>query len=72
MVELREGSTLRDLLARLAELHGEHVLTQLLDDSGRGLREGVLALVNGAVVQSVDHVVRDGDTVSILIALDGG
>jgi len=48
------------------------VLTQLLDNSGRGLREGVLVLVNGAVAQSTDHEVRDGDTVSVLIALDGG
>jgi len=72
MVELAEGSTLRDLVVRLAELHGERVLTQLLDDSGRGLREGVLVLVNGATAQSADHEVRDGDTVSVLIALDGG
>ncbi|MCC6047781.1 MAG: MoaD/ThiS family protein [Desulfurococcaceae archaeon] len=72
VVELAEGSTIGDLVARLAELHGGHLLTQLLDDSLRNLRAGVVVLVNDTVVQSLDHGVGDGDTVSILIALDGG
>jgi hypothetical protein len=37
-VEVAEGSTIGDLVARLAELHGGHLLTQLLDDSRRNLR----------------------------------
>jgi len=48
------------------------MLTHLLDDRGRNLREGVLVLVNGAAAQSADHEMRDSDTVSVLIALDGG
>jgi molybdopterin converting factor small subunit len=72
IVEVAEGSTIGDLVARLAELHGGYLLTQLLDDSRRNLRAGVVVLVNDTVVQSLDHVVGDGDTVSILIALDGG
>jgi hypothetical protein len=31
-----------------------------------------VVLVNDTVVQSLDHGVGGGDTVSILIALDGG
>ena len=72
VVEVAEGSTIGDLVARLAELHGRYLLTQLLDDSLRDLRAGVVVLVNDTVVQSLGHAVGDGDTVSILIALDGG
>lgn len=72
IITIEEGSSVRDVIMRVAELHGERLLDQLLRDDGRDLREGILVVVNDRVVQDVDYRVEDGDVVAFLIALDGG
>ncbi len=72
IITIEEGSSVRDVIMRVAELHGERLLDQLLRDDGRDLREGILVVVNDRVVQDVDYRVEDGDVVTFLIALDGG
>ncbi len=71
-VEVERGSTLRELVRRLAEVHGERLLTALLDDAGRELRVGVLALVNGVPVRSAGTGIEEGDEVVFAIVADGG
>lgn len=71
-VVVEAGSTVRDVLVKLSEKHGEYLLTLLLDDTGKELRGGVLVFLNNKVVQSLDSNVEDGDSVAITIAADGG
>lgn len=71
-VEVEEGSTLRELVIKLAEVRGESVLPVLLDDAGRDLRVGVVALINGTPARSANAVVREGDEVVFSIIVDGG
>lgn len=72
IITIEEGSSVRDVIMRVAEVHGERLLDQLLRDDGRDLREGILVVVNDRVVQDVDYRVEDGDVMAFLIALDGG
>jgi len=66
-----EGASVRDVIFKIAEIHGEQLLTQLLNDNG-GLRESLLALINNSVIQDINCKIKDGDTVTFLIAVNGG
>jgi len=66
-----EGASVRDVIFKIAEIHGEQLLTQLLNDNG-GLRESLLALINNSVIQDINCKTKDGDTVTFLIAVNGG
>ena len=66
-VELSEGSTLADLLKVIKERISKRV--------GEGILEGRLFLyisVNGVGVFSLNHVLRDGDSVAFLTPEMGG
>jgi len=71
-VLLGEGSSLRALLGKLRELHGERLYEQLYDEETGEVRSGVLLVVNGRLASSVNEVLRDGDMVAITIAYEGG
>ena len=72
VVTVEEGSSVKDVIMKIAEIHGKHVLAQLLDDSERDLRGGVVVLVNNTTVQDINHKIQDNDTLVFLIALNGG
>lgn len=72
IVITEEGSSIRDVIMKIAKVRGEQILNQLLRDDGRDLREGILIAVNDTVVQDINYKVEDGCTLSFLIALDGG
>ncbi len=72
VVTVEEGSSVKDVIMKIAEIHGKQVLAQLLDDSERDLRGGVVVLVNNTTVQDINHKIQDNDTLVFLIALNGG
>src|SRR5262249_48319215 len=64
-VSLADQSAARDLLARLAEQHGEPL--------GRLLRTGtVVVFVNDSQVEEDTAPLRDGDVVTLLSPIAGG
>lgn len=71
VVELKEGSTLRELLhTRLYERD----LSRILKDDGE-LSSKVIVLVNGRdsrLFKRLDTVLRNGDTVTIVPVVHGG
>jgi sulfur carrier protein ThiS len=44
----------------------------MLDDDKKDLRENVLVMINDVVVPNAKYVVKDGETITFLIAVDGG
>jgi molybdopterin converting factor small subunit len=71
-IEIEKGSTIKDVILKLVEVHGKHVLTLLLKEGEKDLREGILIALNDIVVQSINHRVSDGDIISIFITVNGG
>ncbi len=71
-VVLKSGSKLIDVLKEVSKAHGGQVLTQIIDEEKKEFRGGVLIAVNDAVVSNVNIEVKDGDVVTVLIALDAG
>jgi len=71
-ITIEGEASLKDLMVKIAEIHGKHVLTQLLNESGDRLRESLLTLINNTVIQDINHKLKDGDTITLLIAIDGG
>ena len=71
-IEIEKGSTIKDVILKLVEVHGKHVFTLLLKEGEKDLREGILIALNDIVVQSINHRVSDGDIISIFITANGG
>ena len=72
VIEIREGATVKDLILKIAETHGNRILSQLLEDDGRSLRQGVVIVVNDVVVQDTEAKVPSNSTVAFLLIIDGG
>jgi len=72
VVELRRDTSLKALLDRVAELHGRQLATYIVDESEWSTKPTVVMLVNGASINRLDYELRDGDTVDLLMLLDGG
>lgn len=78
MVVLPGGSTLGDLLAKLAAESGEEFRRRLFSDNDEeagAVRKDIRLLVNGRdyfFVNGLDSVLEDGDTVSIMPLMGGG
>ena len=70
-IVLKEGSTLRDLLKRIADLHGERLREWLFNEKGE-FSGNILVLVNGEISSNSERKLRDGDTVILTIPFDGG
>lgn len=60
VIELKEGSTISDLI------------NLIFKDKKEALEQGMLiAIVNGKV-RGYDHILRDGDTIDLHIPVSGG
>lgn len=66
------GRKLIDVLRELSRKHGTQILTQLIDEEKKEFRGGVLIAVNDVVAPNIDVEVKDGDVITVLIALDAG
>jgi len=71
-IEIEVGSTVKDIIVKLSEIHGKEILVYMLDDDKKDLRENVLVMINDVVVPNAKYVVKDGETITFLIAVDGG
>jgi len=78
-VNVPDGSTLADLLHKLAADSGEEFRRRLFSDSDEeedgSVRKDIRLLVNGRdyiFVNGLDSVLEDGDTVSIMPLMGGG
>lgn len=71
-VDLTDGRTVRDLLVRLAEQHGDRLRKLLMDGDGKP-HGAVLVVVGDEQVRPNDpRPLKDGDVVSILTPISGG
>ncbi|MCW4051148.1 MAG: MoaD/ThiS family protein [Candidatus Bathyarchaeota archaeon] len=73
-VELPEGSTMRSLIHRLVENHGDELDRYVYDQDGE-LRDYLMYSVNDIDIVSLDGydtLLSDGDTVLVLPPIGGG
>jgi MoaD family protein len=71
-VELDEGCSLRDLVRRLAERHGEPLRSLLLGPAGSPHDALLLFVGDEQVRWEVERELRDGDVVTVLAPMAGG
>ncbi|MEM4488493.1 MAG: MoaD/ThiS family protein [Desulfurococcaceae archaeon] len=71
-ISLENGSTMRDLLKKLLDIHGERLYEQLFDEETNDFRSGVLVVINNRVTQRADEKLKDGDIVVITMMYEGG
>lgn len=72
-MEVREGDTVRDALARLASDYGA-LGERILDEEGN-LQKGINVLVNGRSISFLDGLgttIEEGDELAIFPAAEGG
>lgn len=69
--EVDSGSTLEDLMNRLARRYGEPFDEIITSERGEISRE-VVVMVNGKSVRKTNVVLRDGDVVMITVPFGGG
>lgn len=69
---LQDGTTIAQALTWAADQHGDTFLRLILTESSQ-LRPSIILLVNGVpVVSGVNHVLKEGDTLSLFSPVAGG
>lgn len=74
-LEVPADASVRDVLARVAELIGEEAVPALLESVGGKPQRHLRIMVNGrdiGVLEGLDTVVREGDEILILPPAGGG
>lgn len=71
-VELQAGSTVRDLVARLADRHGAGFSTLVLTEDGNLRRTILLFAGQEQITWDPPRALDDGDDVTILSPIAGG
>jgi len=74
-VEIGDGSTLTDLVKRIAEKYGEEASRYLYVDETREIDPAMQFLVNGAsirILQGLKTRLADGDVVAVVPPIGGG
>ena len=74
-IELKTEATTRDLLARLAEKHGEPFKKAVFDPKETTLKPYHILAVNGLMISllnGLDTKLKDGDRVSVMPVVTGG
>ena len=71
-VEIDAGSTTRELVLRLAELHGEGLRKFLLDETGAPRRNLLVVVRDEQSHWDNPTALHDGDTVSLVPPISGG
>jgi len=70
-ITIKDGTTVKDLLKKISVIHDHKLYEQLLEEETT-LKNGVLIIINGKVIQDVNSKLRDGDIIIITIAHGGG
>lgn len=74
-VELREGSSVQDLLLALAEKFGTPFKKAIYEQSGADVKANFMVTVNGYLLnqlKGVDTKLKEGDRVALLPVVSGG
>ena len=73
VLDLREGSRVRDALSAASAQLGEEATSRLFQDEG-GLRAGVVVVVNDELIRRSggDKELSDGDELTIMMPVAGG
>ena len=74
-VELKDGSLVRDLLAVLAEKHGEPFQKVVYEPKGVDLKPHYILSVNGLLLNQLNGIetkLKDGDRVVLMPVVTGG
>jgi len=70
-VMIEKGASVGSLLRKITS-HRHELYEQIFDEKENDLRPGILLIVNNEVVQDLSKELKEGDTVIITIAYDGG
>lgn len=74
VLEMAEKCSVRDVLAQLYRIHGNH-FREIYDPKTKRLMNDVQVLLNGRTIMYLDGLgtpVNDGDTVFLLLPMAGG
>jgi molybdopterin converting factor small subunit len=74
-ISLPEGCTLRALIDKMAKIWGQELEWYLFDRNGESLKPHILLMVNNqniTLLNGMDTVLRDGDSVIMAPAAYGG
>jgi len=74
-IEVKDGSTVADLLASLAERHGASFRKAVYEPSSQDIKPGFIATVNGYLLNQLDGVrtkLKDADRVILMPVVSGG
>ncbi|MFQ6076420.1 MAG: MoaD/ThiS family protein [Candidatus Bathyarchaeia archaeon] len=74
-VEVSDGATLRELLGRLAETHGEIFKEEIFESGMEDLKDNWVALVNGILstrLKGLETRLGEGDSVAFVPFMSGG
>jgi len=71
-VQLKEGSTLLDLFAVLAEEHGARFKGEIFDPAMGLLRSEFVAMVNRKILEDPATPLKEGDIVVLMPVMSGG
>lgn len=70
-VVVEKSASVRNLLKKITS-HRRELYEQLFNEKENDLRPGILLIVNDEVVWDINKELKEGDTLIITIAYDGG
>src|SRR4030066_210802 len=74
-ITLQDEATVRDLLALLAEKHGENFKKAVYDPKDVDMKPHHILAVNGLILNQLDNLntkLKDGDRVAVMTVVPGG
>lgn len=74
-IEIRDGSTMADLLTMLSEKYGSSFTKAVYEPSGSDMKSNFIATVNGYLLNQLKGIytkLKDGDRVTLMPIVSGG
>ena len=74
-LELKEGTTLQELLSKLSNLYGTPFKKEVFEPGQKDVKTGFVVTVNGVLMgqlQGVGTVLKNGDHIIVMSLMSGG
>ena len=74
-IELSKGDSIRDLLIKLAEKHGQAFKNAIYEPGSSDLKSNVILTVNGLLLNQLNGIetkIKDGDRLTFMPIVSGG
>jgi MoaD family protein len=74
-LEVSSRASIHELLRNLSSLYGKEFESEVLEDDGENIRDGMTITVNGIVIRQLDGMstkLKLGDTIALLPLFLGG